>query len=229
MEHLEQYRQRTGDFMMHSLSYTGTLETNPNLRKKVNEQGNFCPFFGDTIVFQLDESVINLVSHMQKKVYQNCGYMLAAPIDTSTFHVTLHDLSNGNVLQDLSHKMEQNRQQAHEILQKRDTQSQPIRVRTVGVFSMVNTSVVLGLEPADDASCLRLMKWYERFQTVVPLNYPLTLHITLGYYKPGVYSNEQREHLAQVFSEINQTCGHVFTLDENKLVYQRFDDMNRYY
>lgn len=229
MENLEQYRLRTKGFMMDSIPHTGTFETSLILWQKVDKQGNFCPFAGDTIIFQLDDTIKNLVLQMQEALYQRCSNMLAVPIKPSAFHVTLHDLSNGKPSQTLSQKIEQNSQKVNQILEKIKEETRSIKVRTISIFNMVNTSVVLGLEPEDEDSCTQLMELHECFQMVVPLNYPLTLHITLGYYKPGTYSNEQREQLVEVFSAIRKNCKQVLELDRKELIYQRFDDMNQYY
>ena len=38
------------DYVWRSLPQWGGVETNPNLRKKVDEQGNLLPFGGNTVV-----------------------------------------------------------------------------------------------------------------------------------------------------------------------------------
>ncbi|MBR4027628.1 MAG: hypothetical protein IKJ01_08790 [Lachnospiraceae bacterium] len=230
MENLQQYRERTRGFMMDSLSYMDTLQTNPNLSKKVYSYGGFCPFIGDTMIFELDKDVKQMAEQFQKVLYEQCGEMFAEKVIPDTFHVTLHDLSNGEPSDEVKQKMESNKEVAKSILQEiQNENASPIKVRVVSALNMVNTSVVLGLEPADDASCLRLMELYERFQPVVRLNYALTLHITLAYYKPGTYSYEQKNKLAQVFTQLREENAQEFYLDEKQLVYQWFSDMNNYY
>ena len=101
-------------------------------------------------------------------------------------------------------------------------------MRTTRVFNMMNTSVVLGLEPVDDENCCRLMQMYERFHKIVPLGYALTPHITLAYYKPGVYPEEYLYALAGAFDTCNQKLGQIVELDIEGLHYQEFSDMNHY-
>ncbi|KAH0786794.1 ligT like phosphoesterase [Histomonas meleagridis] len=229
-ENINQYQQRTRGFMMNSLKYNCAFETRPSLRQKVNDEGHFIPFYGDTIVFNLDNAIKNKALELQNVLYENNQNILADRIDPSTFHVTLHDLSNGNSRNELLSQMEQNKESSTKILEMVESEKlDPISLRTVSVFNMVNTSVVLGLEPANNRSCYRLMALHNRFQSVVRLDYPLTLHITLGYYKPGTYSPEQISQLNQTFMELNKTMGEEFFLDEKQLLYQRFDSMNHYF
>ena len=229
-EKLEQYRKRTAGFMRESLPCSGVFETNQNLRLKVNEEGKFLPFSGDTVSFDLNDDIKQYVGQIQTILYQNCRDMLATPIRQSSFHVTLHDLSSGTLESGLKNQMEKNRKAAEQILQNRERKkTSPLRVRTVSVFNMVNTSVVLGLEPEDEESCGRLMELYECFQKIVLLNYPLTLHITLGYYRPGKYPESHIKYLGGIFNDLNQKIRSGFCLNEEKLVYARFTDMNHYF
>ena len=230
METLQQYQWRTRGFMMDSLPHEGNFITNPNLEKKVNKEGKFLPFIGDTSIFYIDKATQNMVEEMQTLLYKNCSDMLAEVINPNTFHATLHDLSNGFPSEELWQQMEKNKQNTKLLMQEIEKENRnPIKVRTVSVLNMVNTAVVLGLEPVDDDACFRLMELHQRFQAIVELNYPLTLHITLGYYKPGTYSSEQRLKLMNVFSECMKYSGQEICLDEKKLFYQWFNDMSGYY
>lgn len=230
MENLAIYRQRTRGFMFDSLPLAGPFETNPELWKKVNEEGLLAPFAGDTVIFQIDDSVRSRVKDLQTILYRNCADMLAEPLDPAAFHVTLHDLSSGPAGYELEQKMAKNYKSAGRILRLIQMEATfPLHMRMVSVFNMVSTSVVLGLEPVDDLTCTRLMELYERLQTVAALDYPLTLHITLGYYRPGKYSAKDRWRLMETFAQMNREMGQEFYLSENQLFYQRFEDMNHYY
>ena len=229
MENLEQYRRRTGGFMRDSLPHDGMFETNPNLTRKVEGGGRFRPFYGDTVIFDVEDEVKDRIERRKSQLYRACGDMLAEPLDEDTFHATLHDLSSGGDSAALAAQMEQNYWKAQQILDAiRPEDMPPVRVKAVSVFNMVNTSVVLGLEPADETSCRRLMELYERFQDVVRLVYPLTLHITIAYFRPGIYSDGQRQNLAGMFSGLNRDLDLGFCLEYERLRYQRFQDMNHY-
>ena len=43
------------DYICNSMPWWGDFTTNPNLRKKVDEEGNLLPFLGNTVVFLLDD------------------------------------------------------------------------------------------------------------------------------------------------------------------------------
>ncbi len=43
------------DYICHSLPLWSDFTTNPNLRKKVDAEGNLLPFVGNTVVFLLDD------------------------------------------------------------------------------------------------------------------------------------------------------------------------------
>lgn len=229
MENLEQYRRRTGGFMRDSLPHGGMFAMNPNLARKVGEDGRFRPFYGDTVIFDVEDEVKCRIERIKSQLHRSCGDVLAEPLDKDTFHVTLHDLSSGGDSAALTAQMDQNHWKTRQILDAvRREDMPPARVKAVSVFNMVNTSVVLGLEPADDASCRRLMELYERFQDVVRLDYPLTLHITIAYFRPGRYSDGQRQELVRMFSELNRDLDMGFSLEDERLWYQRFRDMNHY-
>ena len=215
--------------MRDSLPHDGMFETNPNLARKAGEDGRFRPFYGDTVIYGVEDEVKKKIEQIKGHLYTDCGDMLAEPLDEDTFHVTLHDLSSGGESAALAVQMERNRRKAQQILDAVRREAMPsARVRAVSVFNMVNTSVVLGLEPADETSCRRLMELYERFQDAVRLDYPLTLHITVAYFRPGSYSDGQRQKLAGMFSELSRELDMEFCLEDERLRYQRFQDMNHY-
>lgn len=231
LETLSGYRARTRGFMLDSLQGECPFHTHPDLIHKVDENGAFRPFPGDTVVFDIGNEAKASVAQMQELLYERIGCMLSEKLAPDTFHVTLHDLNNDKPYDELIRAMEKSEKEAKVILNYagREQAGGSVCVRTVSAFNMMNKSIVLGLEPVDEYSCRRLMELYERFQSVVHLNYPLTLHITLAYYKPGEYSVELRNAMKQAFAEITDACGWEFILDEKALWYQRFDDMNRYY
>ena len=47
-------------------------------------------------------------------------------------------------------------------------------------------------------SCRLLMRYYEAFQPILCLNYPLTPHVTLAYFKPGILDERQIKCLQRV-------------------------------
>ena len=92
---------------------------------------------------------------------------------------------------------------------------------------MVNTSLVLGLYPADEEEYEKLMKLYSLFDEVKELGYPLTPHITLAYYNVNGFSVESARKLEKVIADLSE-CELEVVLDVKELYYQKFRSMNDY-
>lgn len=212
------------EYIWRSLPEWGGFETNPNLRKKVNGSGELLPFGGNTVVFLLDADTRAALARLQRELYEKAGWMLARPLTEDTFHVTLHDLENGPQSDsDLPRRMAIAREMAMPILASWADQP-PIRMKATWMFNMVNTSIVLGLRPADPQGWERLGQMYRALEQIRPLGYALTPHITLAYYRPGNYSADALAQLrsglrpVQLDLELRMEC----------LVLQEFEDMNHY-
>ena len=95
------------------------------------------------------------------------------------------------------------------------------------IFNMVNTSLVLGLYPADEDEYRGLMELYYIFDSVKELSYPLTPHITLAYYNINGFDLQAAEVLEDTVNRLNNN---EFELELNVhyLYYQRFTSMNDY-
>ena len=212
------------DYICRSLPQRGEFTTNPNLRKKVDEEGNLLPFAGNTVVFLLDDDTKEKLRQIQKMLYCAAPDMLAEPLQMSAFHMTLHDLANGTPDQPgLQDYMDYTRQRVSRILPGWKN-APPLRMKTTWIFNMVNTSLVLGLTPADGESWRRLDEMYTQLEDVVHLGYAMTPHITMGYFRRGTYSEEQVRRLAAALRKVELDI----TLDMKNLVLQEFSDMNHY-
>lgn len=202
-------------------SISDVLKTAGGLEDKVRSDGTLLPFPGNTVVFLLDEPCKNILAQIRDRLYENCAPMLAETLKTDTFHITLHDLANGSLLP----QREQMASQATEILRAlRANPFAPIPMRATWCFNMVNTSIVLGLEPENDEAWQTLDDLYDRFQQVRNLPYALTPHITLAYFRPGVYTHAQTAILRQAMGAVDLRL----TLEPDRLVLQDFDHMNAY-
>ena len=198
-----------------------TLVTNPNLPQKVDETGKLLPFRGNTTVFLLDDGEKDQIAGLQAELYAAVPEMLAEPLGIETFHMTLHDLVNGASATE--ENMARAEREAGKILQTFAGEA-PIPMRGTWMFNMVDTSLVLGLEPVTEQAAFRLEKMYLALESVVPLGYGLTPHITMAYYRPGTYSPEQLAKLRQVLKPVEISVN----LYADRLVLQNFEDMNNY-
>lgn len=212
------------DYICCSMPQWGDFTTNPNLRKKVEEGGNLLPFVGNTVVFLLDEDTKEKLRQLQEELYQAAPDMLAQPLQMSTFHMTLHDLANGSPGQPgLQDYIRYTQERVSQILPAWKD-APPLRMKMTWLFNMVNTSIVLGLKPADEDSWRRLDEMYTALEDVVRLGYALTPHITMAYFLPGTYRPEQVQRLSAALRSVAMEV----TLDLKNLVFQEFSDMNHY-
>lgn len=201
------------------------LETRPSLRAKVDETGKLLPFSGNTTVFLLDDGTKAAIEPLQRRLYEAAGHLLAEPLAPDTFHMTLHDLANGIPSADTDRWVAETEPGARAVLDELKAEDpRPLYMKTTWIFNMVNTSIVLGLAPADPETEARLCYMYARLNAVVPLDYPLCPHITLAYFRPGVYG---REDLAALRTSLTPASLEI-TLDMENLVLQTFTDMNNY-
>jgi len=65
---------------------------------------------------------------------------------------------------------------------------------------------------------------YATLENVVHLGYDLTPHCTMGYFRPGTYSQEQVQRLSTALRKVELDI----TLCADNLVLQNFENMNRY-
>ena len=202
LENLMEYQQRTG-FMWDSLPHEGGFETSQGLASKTDADGHLRPFFGDTVIFTLPMEMIRWLTGVQDDLYAACGDYLAQRLAPETFHITLHDLHSSPV--GWPSGMPGNQKRAETLLSvARNTLPPEVIVRSSCVFSMVNTSIVMGFEPAQDSDCWVLMGLYRAFQQIRPLGYPLTLHATLAYYRPGAYDTLEAALLRDALQQLGR-------------------------
>lgn len=212
------------DYIWRSLPMQSNFHTNHNLCKKVDIKGQILPFYGNTIVFDLDEATKKSLQSLQEELYRKAGWMLAQKLDSETFHMTLHDLVNAPELTvALQYRMQEAEVKAKAILESWKEQPS-LRMKATWLFNMVNTSIVLGLAPSDEASWYRLDEMYTELDSVVHLGYALTPHITMAYFKPGNYTQYDLNYLRQVLHPVNLDV----ELSFENLFYQEFSDMNHY-
>jgi 2'-5' RNA ligase len=195
-----------------------------SLADKIDEENRLKAFFGDTVVFDLDEAVKNRISDLADRLYSHAGDCLAERLSGATLHMTLHDLSNGTNLSEIQGKMAEN----EEKIRSTSLPSRTIKMKSTFVFNMVNTSLVLGLVPADEGEHIKLMELYDVFDEILEAKYPLTPHITLAYFTPSGFGDEAKARLEAAVNEINLDSQFEIILDTKKLHYQHFFSMNDY-
>lgn len=226
METLQQFKERTSFIKGGNLQ--SELITNQKLADKIDEYGNMKVFYGDTVVFLLPNEVKQMLLKRQDILYNQFGVFLAQRIDEQNFHMTLHDLSNSNNIELIKDEIQDNKEKCIELLKFINMREhEVIPMKTSFVCNMVNTSIVLGVQPADEISHQRLMSLYELFNDVHELSYPLTPHITLAYFKNLQMGYDDICALRNIFNQLNE-YSIEFDLNVDMLKYQRFSSMNDY-
>ena len=228
-ETLQAFHARVDGFEHDSLPHDGWLTTKPLLVEKVAPDGALRPFFGNTMIFDLPAETQLTIARMQLLLHHRCGWMLAHPLTPDTLHLTLHDLLNGVNAAALAEPVRQTELQAKAILAELRTAGlPPVHLTSTAAFNMTCGSIALGFAPDTEADCAAIMGMHARFQEVVALNYPLTPHVTLAYFRPGTYGPEEVAALDRALQEINALPPVRLTLNTDALHYYRFEDMNTY-
>ena len=239
IETLEQFKQRTS--FVHYPFSAEPISINPNCGKKVNERGEFRPFYGDTLVYLLDDAAKERCRYLQDQLYKYCEDVFAEPLKEDTFHLTLHDLNNDTDISSIYSKIEEAEVQVKSLLNSLVDDKTIIKLKSTRIINMVNTSLVLCFEPETDEDCQKLMSYYEMFQKVVPLSYPLTPHITLAYFnaafdsfdengnfRNGYIPSRYTETLRWIVEELNKMEPMHIELSVFDLAYQHFSSMNHF-
>lgn len=212
------------DYIANSLPEKGKLITNQNLGRKVDQTCRFLHFYGNTVVFDLCDDTKLALQQIQTELYNKAGWMLSRKLDPGTFHMTLHDLINGpEYTGELREKMAVAETEAKKLLEQWK-ELPNLRMKATWLFNMVNTSIVLGLMPADEETGYALEEMYRALEAVVPLGYALTPHITMAYFRPGSYFPYEVSRLKQVLGPVELEV----ELQMKNLHYREFWDMNHY-
>ena len=226
---LTAFHARVDGFQRDSLPHDGPLTTKPLLVEKVSPDGRLLPFFGNTMIFDLPQDVQLTIARMQLLLHHRCGWMLAQPLAPETLHMTLHDLLNGVDASALAEPVRRTGEAAKSTLHRQRAAQQPsIRLTSTLAFNMTNGSVALGFAPDTEADCAALMSMHADYQSVVTLDYPLTPHVTLAYFRPGSYAPAEVAQLAEAFREINALPKVHIAVNADCLYYYTFEDMNTY-
>lgn len=229
MENYEQFLSRINEFEQPVFTLPPQrFSVNPALKNKVDIFNKFRPFYGDTLIFELSDDTKSEIGRITDALYREAGECLGERLRNGTMHITLHDLSSSNNIADIGENMFRN-----EIILLKYTQSgkiakSTIRFETNYIINMVGVSIVLALKPKTRSDYDKLMSLYSVADCVRALPYPLTPHITLGYYRHEGFSADNAERLCRAVNRLNKTSFEIEVSSDN-LYYEKFTDMNSYY
>lgn len=226
METYAQFLDRINSFEKKELSLgEGDFAGNPSIKKKVDENNEFQAFYGDTVVFNIDDATKEKLAACVERLYELVPECFCEKLVSNTFHMTLHDLSNSPILEEVAVEIFCNELKVVEAC--KNIAAVKIKMRSKHIFNMVNTSLVMGLYPVNENEYAKLMRLYSVFDEVKELSYPLTPHITLAYYNVNGFDAEAARKLETIVRELNEDEMEI-ELDIKELYYQKFRSMNDY-
>ncbi|HPZ08558.1 MAG TPA: hypothetical protein PL110_10630, partial [Candidatus Eremiobacteraeota bacterium] len=202
-----------------------------SLKKKVSSSGQIMPYFGDTVVLNLEKEDINFLSAFQSKLLEELPDLFSEPLEKKYFHITLHDLTSGIDKSVIEHKMEENRVKCEKIFIdlrdyfKKFPNQATVTLKPLFIYPCCNISMVMGFIPFTERDFRIIMNMYNLFDDVIYLDYWLRLHMTLAYFKPTGFSKEQIRRLYDTLIGFKMP-DFVIKLDIRNLTYQRFNSMN---
>lgn len=207
---------------------SGYFKANDAVNEKVDENNRFKRFYGDTVVFDLDDITKARIATLENELYEKAPESFAERLVCGTFHMTLHDLSASTDINNVAPLCFENEIKLLEILKANPASNRVIRMKTRCIFNILNISLALALYPADESEFEKLMQLYYLVDEVRELDYKLTPHITLAYFSRYVFSEESKRNIESVVNRFNEE-EHEIELSTDKLYYQKFTSMNDYY
>ena len=229
METYQEFLARIDSFEKKKINLGNNyFKGNPSIAQKVDKNNTFRNFYGDTIVFALDDAVKKKLAEYVDLIYSAASECFCERLVPHTFHVTLHDLSNSPFLKDIVEEVFDNELRVIEKTREiQNLKKTTIKMKSKYIFNMVDTSLVLGLYPADEVEYRTLLNLYCIFDAVKELTYPFTPHITLAYYNVNGFDLQAARHLEDVVNTLNENELEI-KLSINNLYYQKFRSMNDY-
>ena len=229
METYNEFLDRINSFEKAKINFGNECFRGTSIPQKVNNDNSFRAFYGDTVVFELDEVFKKPLAEYLDMLYRTVPQCFCEKISPKTFHVTLHDLSNSIDLQSIEQELIENERK---IIEKREKlkkyKNEIIKMKSIAVFNMVNTSLVLGLYPSSEKDFNKIMALHSICDDVKKLSYPFyTPHITLAYYNINGFDLHVAEALVKTVEMLNEKLIDI-NLNVNDLYYQRFTSMNDY-
>lgn len=233
METYQEFLDRINSFEKREFCCASqAFQANLSLAQKIKKDNTFRDFYGDTVVFALDAAVKEKLAEYAGLLYHAAPECFCEKLVSNTFHMTLHDLGNSPVLHDVAEELFENELKVIGIMgEVQKYRKTKIKMKSNYIFNMVNTSLVLGLYPADKEEYRKIMGLYSIFDGVKKLNYPFTPHITLAYYHVDGFGLQAAKKLECAINQLNcdKLCQEIeIELDVERLYYQKFRSMNDY-
>ncbi len=229
MEKYSDFLERTGKFEKPELEIREEdFHPHAELGAKCCPDGTFRKFYGDTVVFELKHKAKEKMSVLIEELYEKVPECFSEKIDKSTLHMTLHDLSASDNIDEVAGDVFRNEVKLLEVLRENPVKDDTIKMKTNVVMNMVSKSLVMALVPCEEEDWDKLQELYALINKVKVCPYPfLTPHVTLAYFNTNGFSEKSVKKLKKIVAKMNES-GFDVTLHTDKLYYQHFYSMNDY-
>lgn len=229
MESYDAFNQRIKSFALPELNLGSQDDFTPSasLSDKVSPDGEFRPFYGDTVVFDLDAPSKQALNRIIDRLYAEAPACFSQRLKPESLHLTLLDLVSGKERLSLVTAMTQHQEALANFAQQGAFATAPIQLISHNIFNMVDTSLVMGFLPKTAQDHQRLMALYQQVDQIHSLPYPLTPHVTLTYFNPQGFGSREIAELTECVNQLNQTSLDL-TLVPEKLYYQKFQSMGEF-
>ncbi len=229
MENYAQFTERINSFEKPVMNLgKGDFSINSRVKDKFDNNNKFRPFYGDTTVFDLSPEIKDKLNSIVDTLYSKAEECFTERVKTSTFHITLHDLSNSCDLAEIGEEVFRNELRLLKFVHSQKISKCTVNFETNYIFNMVGTSLVLAVKPKTAEDYDKLMNLYGIVDCVKALPYLLTPHITLAYYNVDGFSKKSAENLCSAVNELNKEKFDI-TVSSDNLYYEKFTDMNSYH
>lgn len=229
MESYEQFLERINSFEKLDFSLNEEIFIPDfSIYSKVNTNNEFCRFYGDTTVFDLDYKSKVKISKMIEILYSKVPECFCEKRLTDTLHMTLHDLSNSNSKKEIESEMKNNLIKLKEVLKKKPVLEKKIKMRTNFITDFRHVNLVLALCPINEEEYKKLMNIRSKIDKVKELDYKFTPHVTLAYFNSTGFGVASVKKLVKAVRELNSKENFDIELNTENLYYQRFNNMNSY-
>lgn len=228
-ESLQALTARINSFELNSVPSETPFFVSDSTREKFEAvTGAPRPFYGSTIIYDLDEEAKLWIDGLASRLHSELGEGLAQPLPRESFHLTLHDLRAHSQLSAISDALFSDSREVPALLERARSVG-PISMTVNAVFNLMNTSAVIGLVPTTDEDCERALTARATFDSCVPSG-AFTPHITLAYYRPDSPQPIDPSHYRALLEELTDNyAGRIITCEPKRLAYAYFSDMCTYW
>lgn len=228
-ETLPDMLERISAFQHDSVPDEITFGLAPAVLAKVMEQsGKYLPFYGNSVIYYLDDDALALCDQALDFLDQRLGGWLSQRLQPDSMHITLTDLRASADLTQVAAQVFLDDPIFSNLLRS-IPRSAAIELRITAVFNLMNTSIAVGVAPATAADYERLMAARRLFELPAS-EMPYTPHITLAYYRPNpkvaINPVELRDALAELTEMLR---GKRIMLHRDLLQYVHFSSMASYW